>query len=300
MFPNISASAVSSSVPVTNSVAAAYEGPPSGLQALNADMSEACSSARWDSVQVGQADASPHTASQLEPQVVAGQGAETSTDSYCGRVHAQMLQAVLLTWSCALRRGDNPHAAVEKWRLDRGVNAAALGVFWREGKLTPKGMVLRACWRLGEAEWLKRGKALLKLCADVDQAKKNKDKPFSLRNWGVQHGIPPGSQQRYAKRGKVTVFARTWAEEVREFVRIQEAVKFGERQNPALEALPAPAAEISSVDSGHLATASLAPFPELSPQESDSAWGDLSDVDLVRLGPQFPSFDETFGKSANI
>lgn len=226
-YPATSVRGASSVVPVTARTSAPNERTPPALRACGADMSMANTSAGWGRAHVSQSGSPIRTTSQLEPQMVARQGAEASTDAHrvprCWRENAQILRSVMSIHGWARQRRDNPLASVETWRIESGVDQGELESLWREGAPTPKGRVLLARSNMGDDGWLERGKALLVLIAAVDQGK-----PLSVREWGRRYRIPVGSLHYYATGGKVTDFARAWGEEVQELTRIQGAPTFGE------------------------------------------------------------------------
>lgn len=257
MSPAVIASGVSSSVPMMARTAVPNERMVPVVQAFESDMSMVCSGARWDRVQRAPSQSPPHTTSLPAPQVVAGQRAQTSSDSYRG---------------------------------PRGVMPAKREVVRCDGKVTPTRGVKCARGILGEVEWLKRGRALLEISAALAKGQSS-----SLRKMGDQYDIPASSMKRLCRRRRLTKFAQAWANEVRELEMSQEAARFGVSQNPAREVLPAPVVEAVAVDDGHLTTVSLSQFQGTLPRDSNFAWGHLLGGGFVPSQPRLPSFYETFG-----
>lgn len=277
MYRNVSASGAFSSVPVANYATGSDAGPPPEFQTLSAEMTMACSSARWDAAQPGPSEAPPHESSLLEPQRGAGQEAEASTDSYrgpsCGTVTADMFRSLVAIYglACKTRDGD-PSESVETWRRRYKVEPADLADLWRDGNVMPMGRVLLAYSQMGPTAWRKRGKELIKLCEAVDTAKRQ-GKRFVMREWSREHkGIPFGSLPCYVQNGVVVEYARLWAKEVRKLERNQESTHLGESPRLAREVLPAPVAKVSSVNEVHRTTPSPLQFSDVLPQDTNFAW----------------------------
>ncbi len=275
MYPTVSASGASPLIPATTWTSVPDDRAPPELQTFGSDMTMACSSARWDSAYVDQSGSSPHMTSLPEPQGVAEQRAEPSTDSYrgpsCGKITARTLRSLVITYGVAKRSGGDLRQAVDIWLEVNRLTPADLEDVWRDGTLTPAGRLLLARDRMGEDAWLKRGKELLELSAALDMAK-SKGKTLDWRKWGREHSIHHHLMPEYVVDGEISNFAEIWGEEVQKLLKTQEPNKYGENQRPMCEALPAHVAEVSSVNDGHRTTPSPLQFSDVLPQDTNFVW----------------------------
>ena len=141
MYPAISASGISSSVPIPASMAAPNDGLSPMHHALSADMSKACSCVRRGGTNIDSLQ-SLHMVLHQVPRAIARQKAASSSAANRARDRelARILQEITTVHDEALRRGEEPERRInEKVRIPPDLdNGRRVGRYWKNGRLT--------CW----------------------------------------------------------------------------------------------------------------------------------------------------------